>query len=35
MKALEWSQQIFHCKSMRIFPDARGQLTPQSEVGSA
>ena len=23
------------CKSMHVFPDAQGQLTPQSEVGSA
>ena len=23
-----------HCKSMRNFYDAQGQLTPQSEVGS-
>ena len=27
--------RFFHCKSMQIFPDAQGQLTPQSEVGSA
>ena len=33
MKALQWSQQIFRCKFMQIFPDAQGQLTPQSEVG--
>ena len=32
MKALEWSQQISHYKSMEIFPDAQGQLTPQSQV---
>ena len=32
MKALEWSQQISHYKSMGIFPDAQGQLTPQSKV---
>ena len=25
----------FNCKSMRIFPDAQGQLFPQSEVGFA
>ena len=35
MKALEWSQQIFHCKYMQIFTDAQGQLTSQSDVGSA
>ena len=35
MKALEWSQQISHYKSMEIFPDAQGQLTPQSKVWSA
>ena len=34
MKVLEWSQQISHCKSMQIFYDAQGKLTPQSEVGS-
>ena len=31
---LEWSQQISHCKSMQIFYDAQGKLTPQSKVGS-
>ena len=30
--ALEWPQHFSHCKSMGIFPDAQGQLTPQSEV---
>ena len=30
--ALEWPQHFSHYKSMRIFPDAQGQLTPQSEV---
>ena len=35
MKVLEWSQQISHCKSMQIFYDAQGKLTPQSKVGSA
>ena len=30
--SLEWSQQISHYKSMGIFPDAQGQLTPQSKV---
>ena len=34
MKELEWSQQISHCKSMQIFYDAQGKLTPQSKVGS-
>ena len=32
--AIEWSQQISHCKSMQIFYDAQGELTPQSKVGS-
>ena len=35
MEALELSQQIFHCKSMKIFSDAQGQLNQQSEVNSA
>ena len=34
MKVLEWSQQISHCKSVLIFYDAQGKLTPQSKVGS-
>ena len=34
MKVLEWSQHISHCKSMQIFYDAQGKLTPQSKVGS-
>ena len=34
MKALECSQDFFHYKSMGIFPDAHGQLTLQSMVGS-
>ena len=34
MKVLEWSQQISNCKSMQIFYDAQGKLTPQSEAGS-
>ena len=34
MKALECSQDFFHYKSMGIFPDAQGQLTLQSMVGS-
>ena len=33
-KALEWSQHLSHCKSMGIFSDGQGQLTPQSMVGS-
>ena len=32
IKALEWPQHFSHYKSMGIFPDAQGQLTPQSEV---
>ena len=32
MKALEWSQHFSHYKSMGDFPDAQGQLTPQSMV---
>ena len=34
MKELECSQHFSHYKSMGIFPDAQGQLTPQSLVGS-
>ena len=34
MKALEWSQHFSHYKSMEIFPDTQGQLTPQPEVWS-
>ena len=34
IKVLEWSQQISHCKSMQIFYDAQGKLTPKSKVGS-
>ena len=30
MKGLECSQDFSHYKSMGIFPDAQGQLTPQS-----
>ena len=30
--ALEWPQHFSNYKSMGIFPDAHGQLTPQSEV---
>ena len=32
MKELECSQHYSHYKSMGIFPDAQGQLTPQSLV---
>ena len=34
MKVLECSQDFSHYKSMGIFPDAQGQLTHQSMVGS-
>ena len=34
MKELECSQDYSHYKSMRILPDAQGQLTPQSLVRS-
>ena len=34
MQALECSKDFSHCKSMGIFPDAQGQLTPQSLVRS-
>ena len=34
MKVLECSQDFSHNKSMGIFPDAQGQLTPQSTVRS-
>ena len=34
MKELECSQDFSHYKSMGIFPDAQGQLTPQSVVRS-
>ena len=34
MKALERSQHLSHCKSMGIFSNAQGQLTPQSMVES-
>ena len=34
MKELECSQGFSHYKSMGIFPDAQGQLTPQSLVRS-
>ena len=32
MKTLDWPQNIFHCKSMMIFPHAQGQLTPLSDM---
>ena len=34
MKELECTQDFSHYKSMGIFPDAQGQLTPQSLVRS-
>ena len=34
MKELEWSQDFSHYKSMGIFQNAQGQLTPQSLVQS-
>ena len=34
MKELECSQDFSHYKSMGIFPDAQGQLIPQSLVRS-
>ena len=34
LKVLKWSQQISHYKSMQIFYDTQGKLTPQSKVGS-
>ena len=34
MKELECSQDFSHYKSMGFFPDAQGQLTPQSLVES-
>ena len=34
MKELEWSQDFSHYKSMGIFQDAQGQLTPQSLIES-
>ena len=34
MKILEWSQHFSHYKSMGIFPDAQGQLTQKSLIGS-
>ena len=34
MKVIEWSQHFSHYKSMGFFPDAQGQLTHKSLVGS-
>ena len=34
MKVLEWSKHFSHYKSMGIYPDAQGQLTHTSLVGS-
>ena len=34
LKVLEWSQHFSHYKSIGIFPDAQGQLTNKSLVGS-
>ena len=34
MKVLEWSQHFSHYKSMGIFPDAQGQVTHKSLIGS-
>ena len=34
MKVLEWSEHFSPFKSMGIFPDAQGQLTPQCLVRS-
>ena len=34
MKLLEWSQHFSHYKSMGIFPDAQGQVTHKSLIGS-
>ena len=34
MQVLECSQHFSHYKSMEIFPDAQGQLTPQSLIRS-
>ena len=34
MKELECSKDFSHYKSMGIFPDVKGQLTPQSFVKS-
>ena len=34
MNELKWSQHFSHYKSIGIFPEAQGQLTPQSLVRS-
>ena len=34
MRVLEWSQHFSHYKSMGIIPDAQGQLTHKSLIGS-
>ena len=34
MKVLEWSQCFSHYKSMEIFPNPQGQLTPKSVMES-
>ena len=34
IKALEWSQHFSHYKTIEIFPDTQGELTPQPEVRS-
>ena len=34
LKALEWSQYFSHYKSIGIFPNAQGQVTHKSLVGS-
>ena len=34
MNVLEWPQHFSNFKSMGIFPDAQGQLTHKSVVGS-
>ena len=34
MKELKCSQDFFHYKSMGMFPDAQGRLTPQSLIRS-
>ena len=35
LKALEWSQHCSHYKSIGIFPNAEGQVTHKSLVGSS
>ena len=34
IETLEWSQHFSHYKSMGIFPNAQGQVTHKSMVGS-